>query len=380
VAGADGDAAGVSGWEHQEKPATLPGMSILPRRWRLPYVALLTVVALLLSASALQTYRLGGGKHPWEPFLWEFSSIVMIGGLALAIHALVGGLRGRPWPRQLAAHALALPVFSLVHVGGMFGLRFLVYGLVGVDYRADELPTLLIYEGGKDAVSYISFCLISRGIWMAHAAAQRTQELNRAQRELAEARLARLADQVQPHFLFNTLNLISSVMYEDVARADRLLCQLADLLRQTLAAQQRTEHTLGEELALVQPFLALMQARFGPERLVVQIEADEAARACRMPALLLLAPVENAVKHDVARHRGRVTVGVRAERRGEQLSLSVSNHGDTPVPETAPDPDGGFGLRNLRERLQARYGNGARVEFGPDGGGMALRLELPCAC
>jgi len=347
-------------------------MSLLPRRWRLPYLALLTVIGLLLSASALQAYRLSGGTRPWEPFLWEFSSVLVIGALALGVHALVGRLRGRPWPQQLAAHALALPVFSGLHIAGMFGLRLLVYGLVGVDYRPDDLPTLLVFEGGKDAVSYLSFSLISRGVWMAQAAES-------ARRELAEVRLARLADQVQPHFLFNTLNLISSVMYEDVPRADRLLCQLADLLRQTLAAQQRVEHSVREELALVQPFLALMQARFGPERLVVQIEADEAALDCRLPALLLLAPVENAVKHDVARHRGRVTVVVAATRDGERLRLRVSNHGDRPVPEPRPDPDGGLGLRNLRERLEARYGGAARVGFGPDGSGMTLELDLPCA-
>ncbi|MFG6431762.1 sensor histidine kinase [Roseateles sp. LYH14W] len=347
-------------------------MSVLPPRWRLPYLALLTVIGLLLSASALEAYQLSGGTRPWEPFLWEFSSVLVIGALALGVHALVGRLRGRPWPQQLAAHALALPVFSGLHITGMFGLRLLVYGWVGVDYRPDDVPTLLIFEGGKDAVSYISFCLISRGVWMARAAES-------ARRELAEVRLARLADQVQPHFLFNTLNLISSVMYEDVARADRLLCQLADLLRQTLAAQQRVEHSVREELALVQPFLALMQARFGPERLVVQIEADNAALDCRLPALLLLAPVENAVKHDVARHRGRVIVVVAATRDGERLRLRVSNHGDTPVPEAPPDPDGGLGLRNLRERLEARYGGAARVNFGPDGSGMSLNVDLPCA-
>lgn len=354
-------------------------MPLLPRRWRLPYVALLALVALLMSASAWQSYRLGGGTRPWEPFLWEFSSAAVIGPLALGVYALVGRLRGRPWPRQIAIHALALPAFSLIHVAGMFGLRFLVYGLAGVGYQTDPLPALLLYEGGKDAVSYLGLCLIARGVWAARAAAQREQELERARRELAEVRLARLADQVQPHFLFNTLNLISAAMYEDVARADRLLCQLADLLRQTLAAQQRAEHRLDEELALVQPFLELMQARFGPERLAVQIEVDAAARACRLPALLLLAPVENAVKHDVARHRGRVTVRVGAERLGGRLRLTVSNHGDTPVPEAEPDPDGGLGLRNLRERLAARYGEAAHVEFGPDEGGMTLRMELPCA-
>lgn len=356
-------------------------MSVLSRRWRLPYLALLTVVGLLLSFSALETYRLSGGQHPWEPFLWEFSSVSVIGTLALGVHALVGRLSGQPWPRQLAAHAVALPLFSVLHIAGMFGIRALVYALVGAEYRPYAVPTLLVFEGGKDAVSYISFCLISRGVWAAQTASARAQELDRARRELAEARLARLADQVQPHFLFNTLNLISSVMYEDVARADRLLCDLAQLLRQTLAAQQRAEHRVDEELALVEPFLALMQARFGPERLVVQIEADDAARACRLPALLLLAPVENAVKHDVARHRGRVTVRVAAVRAGDRLQLTVSNTADaTPTEPAPPDPDGGLGLRNLRERLQARHGDAARVNFGPEGAGMTLRVELPCGC
>lgn len=356
-------------------------MPVLPRRWRLPYLALLTVVGLLLSASALEAYRLSGGKHPWEPFLWEFSSVSVIGALALAVHALMGRLAGQPWPRQLAVHAVALPLFSGLHIAGMFGIRLLVYALVGVDYHPDAVPTLLVFEGGKDAVSYISFCLISRGVWAAQAANARAQELDRARRELAEARLARLADQVQPHFLFNTLNLISSVMYEDVPRADRLLCDLAQLLRQTLAAQQRAEHSVGEELALVAPFLALMQARFGPERLVVEIDADDAARACRLPALLLLAPVENAVKHDVARHRGRVTVRVAAARAGDRLRLQVSNVADATPAEPAPtDRDGGLGLRNLRERLQARYGGAAQVHFGPDAAGMTLSLDLPCAC
>lgn len=356
-------------------------MPVLPRRWRLPYLALLTVVGLLLSFSALETYRLSGGRQPWEPFLWEFSSVSVIGTLALGVHALVGRLAGQAWPRQLAAHAVALPLFSVLHIAGMFGIRALVYALVGAEYHPYAVPTLLVFEGGKDAVSYISFCLISRGIWAAQTASARAQELDRARRELAETRLARLADQVQPHFLFNTLNLISSVMYEDVPRADRLLCDLAQLLRQTLAAQQRAEHTLGEELALVQPFLALMQARFGPERLVVQVDADDAARACRLPALLLLAPVENAVKHDVARHRGRVLVRVSAVREADRLRIAVRNEGEAVAPSLAPpDPDGGLGLRNLRERLQARYGDAARVAFGPEGAGMTLHLELPCTC
>jgi len=231
----------------------------------------------------------------------------------------------------------------------------------------------LLYEGAKDLVSFALLALISRGIWAAQEAALRAQELERTRRELAESRLARLSDQVQPHFLFNSLNLIASVMHEDVERADRLLCELASLLRQSLAAQARSLHRVDEELALIEPFLHLMQARFGPQRLQVQLEVGEAAKPCLLPALLLLAPVENAIKHDVARHRGQVLVRLQAGREGERLWIQIDNNG---VSEAAP-PDGGLGLRNVRKRLQAHYGGRADLHFGPAAGGMRLRLELP---
>jgi hypothetical protein len=337
-----------------------------------PYVLTWTAVALSLSVAALQDYHRGGGTRDWEPFLWEFSSVVCMALLTLGIHALVGRLRGRPLAQQLAAHALGLLAYAGLHIAGMFGIRYAVYAAAGVGYEPGGWSVIAVYETGKDAVSYASFVMISRGLWVALGQA----ELERA---LAEARLARLADQVQPHFLFNTLNLVSSVMYEDVPRADRLLCQLADLLRQTLAAQQRATHPLADELALVAPFLALMQARFGPERLAVRIEADLAAQRCLLPALLLLAPVENAVKHDVARQRGRVEVVVTARCEAGELLVEVLNLSDTTGASLAPVPGeaGGHGLRNLRERLAAAYGARARVAFGPVAGGMRLALALP---
>jgi len=344
---------------------TLPPL----RRWLPHYLGLLLGVGLLLSLAAWQDYRQAGGRQDWEPFLWEFSSVVVGGLLAVAVHAAVGRYWGRPWPWLL----LGALGFNLAHVAGMFGLRFAVYGLLGQSYQPDTLPELLAYEGAKDLVSFVLIVWISRGIWAAQESAQQTQELERTRRELAEARLARLSEQVQPHFLFNSLNLIAEVMHEDVERADQLLCALAALLRQSLAAQQRGLHRLEDELALVQPFLQLMQARFGEQRLQVQIEASAAARACQLPALLLLAPVENAIKHDVARHLGPVRVRLQADCQQGQLCLQLDNDG---VSE-APPVDGGLGLRNLRERLAAHYGPQARVDFGPVEGGMSLRMELP---
>ncbi len=347
---------------------------LLPRPWRLPYALFWIAVGTLLSVAELLDYVRSGRQHHWEPWLWEFSSVVFVAPLALGVHGWTEWLRGRAWPAQAAGHVGGALTYAVLHIVGMYGLRALVYTQAGVPYDSGPWQHVLLYETAKDAVSYATLALISRGIWTAQRAAA-------MERELAAARLARLADQVQPHFLFNTLNLVSSVMYEDVAKADRLLCQLADLLRQTLAAQQRGEHTVGEELALIEPFLALMQSRFGEERLKVEIDADATARACRLPALLLLAPVENAIKHDVARHRGQVAVRVSAERREAALRIEVVSECLGPLePEPLPtSPSGGFGLSNLRERLHTSYGAEARCTFEAMAQGARLQLELPIA-
>lgn len=343
------------------------------RRWIVPYLLLFSAIALLHSLSELQAYHHGGGTRDWEPFLWEFSSVICVALLTLGIYRLVKLLEGRPWPQQAAAQLFGYLLFTSLHVAGMFGIRFAVYGMFAQDYALGPWRLLLLYESGKDAVSYLTLVLVLTGFRAWRAAQARQQELERTRRELAEAQAARLADQVQPHFLFNALNLIASVMHEDVSRADTLLCDLASLLRQTTQAQQVGEHSLADELSLVQPFLSLMQARFGADRLRVEFQISDAAKAFRLPALLLLAPVENAIKHDVAQHSGPVTVRMEAEVVGGRLHLSLHNNGVTVL----GDGDGGTGLRNLRERLRARYGDAAQVHFGPGEGGMRLQLELP---
>ncbi|MBB5205875.1 uncharacterized membrane-anchored protein YhcB (DUF1043 family) [Inhella inkyongensis] len=346
---------------------TLPPL----RRWLPHYLGLLLGLGLLLSLAAWQDYRQAGGQQHWEPFLWEFSSVAWVGPLALLIHLTIGRMRDLAWPWLL----LGALGFNLLHVSGMFALRFAVYSLLDQPYQPDPLPDLLLYEGAKDLVSFGLIVGISRGIWAVQQANLQAQELERTRRELAEAKLARLSEQVQPHFLFNSLNLIAEVMHQDVERADRLLCDLAQLLRQSLAAQERGLHRLEDELALVTPFLHLMQTRFGAERLQVQIDVSPEARACMLPALLLLAPVENVIKHDVARHQGRVQVQLSARRVLDRLHIQLDNDGvDQP-----PPVDGGLGLRNLRERLAAHYGDLARVDFGPADRGMRLRLELPAS-
>lgn len=348
---------------------------VLQRRLWWAYAGLLLTIALLLSVAELQHYLAGGGRHPWEPFLWEFSSVAMVGPLGIAIyrwHRYV--LRQRSLTLRLGLHLLGALGYVLIHVGGMFALRWAVYALSPVTYEPGSPLQILGYETGKDLVSYGTFVAFCHGLHLYLEAQRRQHELARLRAELAEAQLNRLAEQIQPHFLFNTLNLISSVMYEDVPRADRILCQLADLLRQALAAQQAGWHSLAQELQLVEPFLAIMQARFGP-RLQVRIDASEAARQCRLPALLLISPVENAIKHDVAASSSPVEVAVRAWVEGRVLHLAVENSGTAPQ---RTEREGALGLANLRARVLGHFGPGAQVDLrARAAGGSVLNLSLP---
>ena len=353
-------------------PATTPTRQ--RQRWLwLYYACAIACIGLLQGTAELQHYWRDGGRHAWEPYLWELSSVGVTAALAPQIYRWhVAGLAHQR--SLLWRHPLGALVYMLVHVGGMFGIRFAVYALAGVPYHAGSAATVLAYEAGKDLVGYFFITLVCHGIYLFLAAQRRERDLQRVRGELAEARLARLSEQLQPHFLFNSLNLIGAVMYEDVARADTLLCDLATLLRQTLAAQQLPRHTLAQELTLIAPYLALMQARFGT-RLAFSVAASDAARRCGVPTLLLISPIENAIKHDVAVSATAVNVRIHAWCGGGDLHVAVDNSGMAPQ---RTERAGAFGLDNVRQRLHALHGARAQVTLAPHpDGGTRLLIRLP---
>ena len=349
------------------------------RLYVLLYVAGWLAAGVFLAIAELQHYLRGGGRHPWEPFLWEISSSVSAGLMALLVYRWHRWLFGMPHPLALrvGGHLLGAAVYTLGHTGGMYALRWAVYAVTGVVYEPGGVGSVLAYEGSKDIVYYSLFAALSHGVWLYLREQQRREELARLSAELAASKLARLQEQVQPHFLFNTLNLISSVMYEDVARADRILCELADLLRQSLDASRTLSHPVAQELRVVAPFLSIMQQRFG-ERLSVRVAVSDAAAVCEIPSLLLIAPVENAVKHGVAASAGAVQIviagSVEPGPQGPVLSLSVT---DSAGQLTRSERPGGIGLQNTRERLAALYGDAASVSLALEAGGTVLRLRLP---
>jgi LytS/YehU family sensor histidine kinase len=176
-------------------------------------------------------------------------------------------------------------------------------------------------------------------------------------RQLAEARLEILSAQLRPHFLFNTLQGISTLMHRDPHAADQMLSRLSELLRQSLRNADLREVTLAEELATLEHYLSIQRIRF-QDRLAVTVESDGAANA-RLPHFILQPLVENAIEHGIARRSGPGTIVITARAVNDRLVVEVGN--DCPAESAASREDGGHGLANTRARLSAMYGDAASL-------------------
>jgi two-component system, LytTR family, sensor histidine kinase AlgZ len=188
-----------------------------------------------------------------------------------------------------------------------------------------------------------------------------------------DAELKALKAQVNPHFLFNSLNSISALTTIDPAKAREMCILLAEFLRMTLGLGEKAAVSLGEELQLLERFLAIEKVRFGA-RLQMREEVQEAAKAAMIPPLLLQPLVENAVTHGVANLLEGGEVQVAAQANGTRLTITVENTFD---PDSVSVRRGGLGLANVRRRLEARYGKDAEMRVSAEGSAFRVLLALP---
>lgn len=209
----------------------------------------------------------------------------------------------------------------------------------------------------------------------AAAEASRAAERRALEAEVAarEAELTALKAQLNPHFLFNSLNSVASLAGSDPARARAMCIELADYLRGTLDERGARVQPLARELQQVRRFLNVEMVRYG-ERLRVAEAVDDDCLEAAVPPFILQPLVENALKHGIAGmvEGGEVRIG--AARRGALLKLWVENPVDA---ESRPRPGAGLGLANVRERLAKVFGAEARLRHGPAAGGYRAELELP---
>jgi LytS/YehU family sensor histidine kinase len=190
-----------------------------------------------------------------------------------------------------------------------------------------------------------------------------------------EAELKALKAQINPHFLFNSLNSISALTTVDPKRAREMCIRLSDFLRISLRLGEKLSIPFGEELSLASSYLDVEQIRFGT-RLRVQNDFDPASSACEVPPLLVQPLVENAIKHGIASlsEGGEILMSARVA--NERLRFIIENRFD---PDAPPMRKSGFGLTNVRNRLTARYGAAARLDIQVEDNVYKVVMTLPCS-
>lgn len=240
----------------------------------------------------------------------------------------------------------------------------------GIDENFGRQIPLLLDTGVLFYLLSVSFYYVLMAVEASREAEARALQASILARE---AELKALKAQVNPHFLFNSLNSISALTSSDPVKAREMCVLLGDFLRRTLGLGEKSTIPLEEELALVRLFLAVEKVRFGA-RIRMDESVEKEAMGVPVPPLLLQPLVENAVVHGIAHlvEGGSVRLDVKAV--NGLLSLVVENTFD---PDAPPRRKGGVGLANVRQRLAARYGNQASFEARADGDHFRVAITLP---
>jgi two-component system sensor histidine kinase AlgZ len=335
-------------------------------------VTLIALFALGLSSGQF----LPGGSGTLVAEIWIYTLPIAAAGHWLLPRCYAAGVAGlRPLYQWLA---LTVELAVIACIGSFIGSA-VVYGLnlePGASFlQILSLATkLAIYLGVLVGIVHAMVILLSEQLSEAQVAVHLKEvETERARKLASEARLASLESHVHPHFLFNTLNTISSLINTSPARAERLIDRIANLLRFSLGNREAGLVPLEHELKVIQDYLEIEKERFG-ERLRFTIESEPRSLGIQVPPLAVQTLVENAVKHAVAPRRDGAEIRVRTAIADGGLRIAVS---DTGPGFPAADSSPGHGLDNLRGRLTVLFGEAEPLEILRQDGWTTVRFRVP---
>jgi two-component system sensor histidine kinase AlgZ len=333
-----------------DEPSPLPDFCSLPVLFTL----------LVTGALAVTVVWLAAGNH--RDFSGYSVGILFVSWLVLAIVVVLCLLRAslQRLPGHLPYLAAWLLVMPIVGIAS-----WVAHGLddaLDMGLAADGVTA---FVRDNVLIAALLGAAILRYFYVAAQWRLRLAAVTRAQVEALQAR-------IRPHFLFNSMNTVAALIPLDPAAAERTVEDLAELFRAALGQHEHGDGTLGDELALLDRYLAIEQWRLG-ERLQVERELDALPHEFPLPRLLLQPLVENAVHHGIQPLREGGVVSLRGARESDAIVIEIAN----PLPSSPARGGQGHGLDSVRRRVAFRYGPRATVQAGPQGERYVVSLRLP---
>lgn len=290
-------------------------------------------------------------------------------GTAVLLPLMLWAFRRYPFRRSATPwlrHALLLLAFSILHTSWNWGTRILLFRVFAFGaYDYGKMPLRYLMEFPADIITYA----LAAGAYKVYQDWMRSRDL---EAQLVLAQLDGLTRQLQPHFLFNALNAVSGLMYEDVDRADLMLERICTFLRSTMRSPGSPVDSIAHELSLARQYLEIMQTRL-ESKLVYSIQCDPDAEAIQIPTLLLQPLIENAVKYGPDPASGNLKIQIEIELSGQAVGIRIRDYG--PGLSTVAD---GQGIANTKKRLASYYGAAAAFRLSTHSqGGAIAELEIP---
>lgn len=313
------------------------------------------------------------------PFVDELSGVYTFWLLVPAILAFF-----KKFPMKKSKLVKLLPLYilfsiavGLTHTSMMYVSRSIIYpALNWGNYDYGYIPIRIVMEYLKQFMSFwavfVAFTLFKMN---------KEKELHRLksvqlEEQLTRARLETLKMQLNPHFLFNTLNMISSTMYDDLQSADKMIANLSDLLRITLKSTSKGENILSKEIDILNLYIEIMKARF-KDKLEIELKIDNETIDALVPNFIFQPLVENSIKYGMENLTG-TKIEVSAKKSLDKLIIKIKDNGPGIQKTNDAVLNSGVGLSNTVERLEKLYGNNFEFNWiNLDEGGLLLTIEIP---
>lgn len=337
--------------------------------------AIWTALALLSVLSAVITFRQIGRPIEWRwLFTWRLAD-----WYTCAIFTPLLIWMARRWPIERGGWTRTIPLWVVVVslcVIAKYALLMRTIAALMPQAHSPSFREMLSQNFVFESMIFWALIGVIHAVLYYYRYREREKEAALLQGQLAEARLEALGAQLHPHFLFNTLQGVSTLLHRDPDAADQMLARLSDLLRHTLRRAESQEVSLGDELETLDNYVAIQQVRF-QDRLSVEKVIGPGAEAVLVPHFVLQPLVENAIEHGIARRAGAGRITIAAATNDDHLELSVTDDGSG-VDHSNDFPVEGIGLGNTRRRLAALYGERAALTLNPaPGGGLRVALIVP---